>query len=142
MSNNRTSPTRPRTVLLAAAELKEVDQCVCKVGSRKDTIPSDRISVISTAQDHNHQSRRSTMRMLSRTVACSVNSWGLVEGTLKRPPRKLRKRRRRDRPARGPEGMGTPRSDGCGLRAVPTDAIYKNSLHFASLFGVPDSLGT
>src|SRR5260370_33738624 len=109
MSNNSTNPTRPKTVLLAADDVKEEDQCVCRVGSRKDTIPSDRISVISTAQDHNHQSRRSTMRMLSRTAACSVNSWGLVEGTLKRPLRKLRNRRKRDGLADGPGGVGTPR---------------------------------
>src|SRR5258708_23785454 len=100
MSNNSTNPTRPKTVLLAADEVKEEDQCVCNVGRRKDTIPSDRISVISTAQDHNHQSRRSTMRMLSRTAACSVNSWGLVEGTLRRPPRTPRKRLTRDSLAR------------------------------------------
>src|ERR1700694_5991553 len=93
------------------------------VGRRKDTMPCDNNSVMSTAHDHNHQSRRSTMPMLSRTAAYSVNSWGSGGGALRKPLIELTMRRRKDLEPGGPEQAGTSRPGECPLRAVPADAI-------------------
>src|SRR5579864_7221713 len=84
MSKSRTSPTNPRTVSNTGAELK-ADQEVCSKGIVNETTASVSRRVMRTAQDQSHQSRRSTVRMRSPKLLCTIAGDSVIlEATLVR----------------------------------------------------------